>query len=279
MRLLFAILALGQLAYTQTVEFSLLRDEELQNRLNLATRVNKDRFDALARLFDQSGCTSTSVTVQPVKHAKTPNIICTLKGASPDIILITAHYDMTGPGMRVVDNWTGATMLANLYAALSAVLRQHTIQFAGFTDEEVDLVGSRFFVSQAGKGALAQIKAVINIDSIGMGPVSVWSTRADPRLLYALRQIETAMKLDLAWVSADQVGDTDSHPFMNKKVPVIDFHSLTQATFPILHSARDQQAAIHFEDYSATYRALAAYIAFLDLQLETILARKVKIGK
>ena len=87
------------------------------------------------------------------------------------------------------------------------------------------------------------------------------------------------MKLELAWVSADQVGDTDSHPFMDKKIPVIDFHSLTQASFPILHSARDQQDAIQFDDYKATYRTLAVYVAFLDLQLETTLARKVKIGK
>lgn len=272
----FLFLAATALA-AQTVEFSLLEQPEVQARLERAAEPTAVRHDRLRELFVLSGCSAERIAEQPVKHAKTPNIICTLPGSEPGVILVTAHYDMAGPGLGVIDNWTGATMLANLHAALAVKPRRHTIQFIGFTDEEKGLVGSRSFVAQAKREGLAPIRAVINVDSIGMGPASVWASRSDPRLLYALRQIEGAMKLGISWVNVDNVGDTDSHPFAEKKIPVIDFHSLTTETFPILHSARDTMGVLRFDDYYQTYRTLAAYLAFLDLTLEDTLAREVKV--
>ena len=60
------------------------------------------------------------------------------------------------------------------------------------------------------------------------------------------------------------MGDDDSHPFLSAKIPVLTIHSLTQQTFGILHTGRDQLSAIHPDDYYAAYRLAATYLAFLD---------------
>jgi hypothetical protein len=62
----------------------------------------------------------------------------------------------------------------------------------------------------------------------------------------------------------DRVGDDDSHPFLNAKIPVITIHSITQDTFSILHTPRDNLKAIHQDEYYAAYRLAAALLAYLD---------------
>jgi hypothetical protein len=261
----------------QEIKFALLPDDVVRGRILSLRTSTVDRHEDLVAQFQSAGCGGVWLTEQPVKRAKTPNIICTLSGESPGVILVTAHYDMTGPGQGAIDNWSGASLLPDLYAAIAAFPRRHTIRFIGFTDEETGLVGSRAYVSNLDKVGLQEIRAVINLDSLGSGPASVWASRADPRLLFSLRQVESALQLGLSWVNVDGAGDTDSHPFMEKSVPVIDFHSLTRQTYAYLHTAKDNLQAFQFDDYVKTYRTLAAYLAFLDLDLETSLSRKVKI--
>jgi hypothetical protein len=47
-------------------------------------------------------------------------------------------------------------------------------------------------------------------------------------------------------------------------VPTLMIHSVTDATWPILHSSRDTLAAIKLRDYYNTYRLLSAYLAYID---------------
>ena len=68
-------------------------------------------------------------------------------------------------------------------------------------------------------------------------------------------------------MNVDRVGDDDTHPFASARIPVISIHSLTQETWPVLHSKRDDLAAIDFPEYYRTYRLVAYYLAYLDLKL------------
>jgi hypothetical protein len=65
-------------------------------------------------------------------------------------------------------------------------------------------------------------------------------------------------------VNVHKVGRSDSDSFQDLKVPAICIHSVTTETFPILHTARDQMSAMHFDDYYNTYLLLRAYLAYLD---------------
>jgi len=57
-------------------------------------------------------------------------------------------------------------------------------------------------------------------------------------------------------------------PFLSHKVATITIHSVTQATLPILHSDKDDFAAIKPADYYESYRLITAYLAYLDSALD-----------
>jgi Iap family predicted aminopeptidase len=69
-------------------------------------------------------------------------------------------------------------------------------------------------------------------------------------------------------MNVDRVGLSDGTSFREKKLPTVDLHSLTQETFPILHTPRDTWKAFRFDDYYETYRLINAYLLVLDQKLQ-----------
>jgi Iap family predicted aminopeptidase len=108
------------------------------------------------------------------------------------------------------------------------------------------------------------IRAMINLECLGVSPPKVWATRADKELLSDYFKIESALGVARDAVNVEKVGDDDSHPFLAAGIPVLTIHSLTQQTWPILHSERDNLKAIHPDDYYTAYRLAAAYLAYVD---------------
>jgi hypothetical protein len=114
----------------------------------------------------------------------------------------------------------------------------------------------------------AKISAMINLDSLAMGPTNVWVTHSDKALVEALGKVAAVLKLPVAAVNADQVGDEDGHSFMKRKMPTLMLHSVTQENLAVLHSSKDDWAAVKMDDYYASYRLAAATLAYLDLALD-----------
>lgn len=194
-------------------------------------------------------------------------MICVLPGNTDRIILVGAHTDKVNVGDGVVDNWSGASLLPSLLYSVSGEARQHTFVFVGFTAEETGMLGSAFYAEKLSKEQRSKIDAVVNFDTLALGPTKVWATRADKTLLDDLVRVANSMNLPLAAVNVDKVGSTDSESFARFKIPRITIHSLTQETLPILHSKRDTLAVVHMDDYYASYRLISAYLAFLDSSL------------
>jgi hypothetical protein len=80
-------------------------------------------------------------------------------------------------------------------------------------------------------------------------------------------RVAHAVSIPLKGMNVDNVGTSDSQSFREHKIPVIDFHSLTNETFPILHSHRDTLQAANLDEYYKSYQLIAAYLAYLDEQL------------
>ena len=51
-------------------------------------------------------------------------------------------------------------------------------------------------------------------------------------------------------------------------MPSITIHSITQESWPWLHTAKDQLTAIRMDEYYGSYRLLSAYLAYLDVTLD-----------
>lgn len=254
-------------ASAQEVRISLVERATVEEWIARSPLLNQRRYEGLRELFEKAGC-GAELTEQPVKGAKWPNLICRLPGeAGAGTIVIGAHFDKVKAGQGVIDNWTGAVLLPALYQALAPLPRRHTLLFIGFTDEEVGLVGSRFYVRKLAKEDLPQYRAMINLDSLGAADTKVWENHADPRLLRLAYGVAQVMTLPLASVNIGNVGNGDSSSFAARKIPVIDFHSLTQENFPILHSERDTPEAFLPDAYWSTYRLVAGFISMLDRHL------------
>ena len=64
--------------------------------------------------------------------------------------------------------------------------------------------------------------------------------------------------------------DSDAAAFTAWKIPIIDFHSLSQDTIHLLHSKRDVRTAIDLKSYYNHYRFLVAYLVYLDATIDSV---------
>jgi hypothetical protein len=274
-RVILLLCAAWPFAFAQStnIEFGTVTRPVIEQRLRAFENTNVKRELRLRELFEEAGCTADSLTEQRVKHAKAPNVICTLAGNSDAgvsearSIIVGAHFDFVDRGKGVVDNWSGCSLLPSLLESLKSTPRHHTFVFIGFTDEEKGLVGSRFYVHELGKDGREKIRAMVNMDSLGTSPTKFELDRGDKTLVRELEVVAANFKLPLHIVNVHRVGRSDSDSFQDAKIPAICIHSLTNETWPLLHSPRDQISAMRLHDYYETYLLLRAYLAYLDVTL------------
>jgi hypothetical protein len=245
-----------------TVALRAMPPEIISERLRRLHLKNAERETELKMMFEEAGC--KAVEEEIVARKDPPNITCTLPGTTDSLIIVGAHSDHAEEGAGAVDDWSGASLLPSLFQALNDSPRKHTFVFVGFTDEEHGLVGSNFYVKHFPKDRLSAIKAVVNLECLGLAPTKVWAHVASPELLDDLVKVARSMHADLQGVDVDKVGNDDTQAFRDKKLPVITIHSVTQETWPILHSAKDNLTAIRLEDLYNSYRVTAEYLAIID---------------
>jgi Iap family predicted aminopeptidase len=261
-----ALLLGAGMAGAETVRVNLVERESIEGRLREFGGSNIERGARLRQMFVDAGCRE-HLTDQPVRWSKSPNIICVLPGTTDRVLIVGAHFDRVRSSAGVADNWSGASLLPSLYAALNIEPRQHTYVFIGFTDEEKGLVGSSFYARKMSREQIDLTDAMINLDTLGLSETKVWSHRADKRLLGALIRVAKVIDVPLAGVNFETAGySTDSESFDSRKIPRLTIHSLTQKTEDsnILHTSKDKLSAMNLDYYYDTYHLTAVYLAFLD---------------
>lgn len=249
-----------------SIEFEAISPAVVQQRLEAVSGKLPERRATLEKLFADAGCTGEKLTTQPVRGSKEPNLICTLKGEDPaaGTIVVGGHFDLITTGIGAVDDWSGAVLLPSLYQSLKSRPRRHNYTFVAFAAEETGLNGSHEYVSKLSREQRSAIHAMINLECLGLTPPKIWASRADPHLLEAYARVANSLHIQAAAVNVERVGDDDSHPFRDAHIPTLTIHSITQDTYPILHTSRDQVSVIHPDDYYAAYRVAATLLAFLD---------------
>lgn len=269
MRILSCALWLGPLLNSsaaipaQTGEFQQLPPQIVQERLQRYAQSNPARETVIKKLFSDAGC--TALKEQPVQKSALPNVVCTLPGTGGGgVIVVGAHFDHVRRGDGVADNWSGASLLPSLYQSLNAKPRHHTFVFVSFTDEEKGFVGSQAYVKGLSEEEIAQIQAMINIDTLGLGPTEVWVHNSDPKLVEEFFSTAEAMNLPAREMNVDRIGDSDGRSFKARKIPIITLHSVTSETLGILHTDRDTLSAIRWSDYYGSYQLIAAFLSTLD---------------
>jgi Zn-dependent M28 family amino/carboxypeptidase len=256
---LFAALGLSDTLVVDLADKPLVR-----SRLESGAVALRQRQATIVGLFRDAGCSAEEQRVDK----NFGNVICTLPGQTNSVIAVGGHTDFVEEGTGIVDDWSGASLLPSLYQALKSRPRQHTFVFVGFAAEERGLVGSSRYVKNLTPEQRKLIHAFVNLECLGLTTVNVWVSRSTPALVARLRDVAKALDIPLHGVDVDNVGDDDTHPFVAAHIPVVSIHSVTQETFPILHTKRDRMDAIHFDDYYAAYKLAAYYLAYLDVKTD-----------
>jgi Iap family predicted aminopeptidase len=266
-----AVLAYGgSLGAAQRVSYRAVPRESVEERLKQYVGTNQQREATLKKMFAEAGCDGQHLSEQPLKGSRLPNVVCVLPGSSEKTIIAGAHFDHVAEGDGVVDNWSGASLLPSLYEAVKFAPRKHTYIFIGFTDEERGEIGSRYDAHHMTKEQVAGTAAMVNMDTLGLGPTEVWAGHSDKQLMGLFAAVAKQLNVTVTGMNVDKVGSTDSEQFRERKIPSITIHSLTQETWDarILHTKKDQLSAMRLDEYYQTYRAIAAYVALLDERVE-----------
>src|SRR5579864_4354160 len=257
-------LAALALADEAQVKYELLSPAVIQQRLGQFAGNDETREATLKSMFEAAGCSGDNLTEQQIGKKKDPNLICVLPGGSDERIVVGGHYDHVDRGSGVVDNWSSASLLPTLYQGLKNSPRKHTFVFIAFAYEEAGLVGSEFYTSHLSKEERSRIIAMINMDTLGLGPTEIWTSHSDQPLIGVLMYVAKQMDLPMTGMNVDGLGNTDSESFARYKIRRMTIHSVTSQTWQVLHSPDDNMNAMKLPDYLNTYRLIEAYLATLD---------------
>ena len=252
----------AQLA-AQKIAYTPVSQQVLEERLKRGLGNNKYREAALRKLLEEAGC--PEVAAQAPKGLFRPNLLCTLAGEEQATIVVGAHYDKVPQGEGIIDNWGGAALLPSLLQALRQDPRRLTFVFAGFSGEEEGLRGSRAFVKLMNAEDKANVKAMIDIDCLGLGPTKIDVQHADQRLVEAVARVAHATNLPIGVMNIGRVGMSDAASFRALRVPTLEFHSLTQETLRLINGPRDKASVLRLSDYGDSYRLIGAFLAFIDV--------------
>ena len=103
------------------------------------------------------------------------NVIAELNNDIDDdqVLIIGAHFDTTPDSSGANDNGSGVAVVSILAQELADDEMPFDLRFILFGAEETGLNGSYHYVQELGTHEMSRIMAMINIDSVGAGDISV----------------------------------------------------------------------------------------------------------
>lgn len=263
---LLAVLTSSATAFAGS-KYVLFGRDLIESRVKSFSRNDTKREGILKNMFVEAGC-GEHISEPPVDRVKQRDLVCILPGQTDRVIIVGAHFDHVDAGDGVVDNWSGASLLPTLYQGLRTAPRQHTFIFVSFSGEEKGELGSRTYVNSMSNEDVDKTSAMVNMDTLGLGPTEVWVSHSDKQLTAAVAAIAQILKLPISGMNVERVGSTDSEQFSRRNIRRITIHSVTQNTWHILHTPRDNLSALRLDDYYDSYHLMAAYLAYIDTMLD-----------
>jgi hypothetical protein len=254
-------------------------DSDMQARMQLSPLTNPEREAAVISLYQGGGAAAQVVdvargqaprfdlydTIQRQDAGKgRHNLIVVKKGKSDRVIVVGGHHDKVSEGAGTIDNWTGATMVTNLYQAMKGVDTDATYVFVAFAREEEGLLGSEAFVQSLPAAQKARIDSMINLDTLGVDGTFSWKNNSTRSLLDLIQRVATKEKYDLI-ESYLNGGDADSSTFRQAGIAAMTIFGASQEViFDIIHTAADQMAAFSLPHYRNAYLLTLALLKALD---------------
>jgi len=222
---------------------------------------NSERLNGAKLLFEKMGASPDAISIE--KHKKIQNLVVRMPGASPEMIVVGAHYDKASQGCGAVDNWSGIVTIAHLFRTLRDLKLQKTILFVAFGEEEGGLFGSHAMVDAIRKEELEQYCTMINIDSLGLAQPQILDNTSSRKLAALTLDLAKEMKISVAHANIGEA-DADSSSFLKRKIPAITLHGLSRDYESVIHTRNDQASAVNELSVYLGYRLSLALVMRLD---------------
>lgn len=256
-------------------------DDELHRRMGLSPLTNPEREQALTTLFQEGGAGKAKVVDSPARGPAKLDLFDTVirqdagkgrhnlyvvkKGRSDKIIVVGGHHDKVREGHGTIDNWTGATMVANLYQALKDVDTEATYVFIGFAREEEGLLGSKHFVASLPQEVRKRVIGMVNLDTLAIDGNYTITNISTKAMVEWFRRVAKAVKIALGEY-AIWGGDSDSTSFKRGGMEAISIAGASEnVIFDIIHSDKDTMAAFSLPHYKSAFLLTLATLADMDL--------------
>ena len=201
------------------------------------------------RSFALSGDLQVSIESDVEGEVRTVhNVAAYLPGATPEYVILGAHYDHLGLGAQYSmapteigsihhgadDNASGTAGVLELARHFAARPRaRRGVLFLTFASEELGLLGSSFYVSHP-ELPLDQAVAMMNLDMIGRireGKVFVGGSGAGSAFKDLVARLAPHPSLHLEFSGQGDYGSSDHTSFTTKQVPVLFFFSGLHADY------------------------------------------------
>ncbi len=223
---------------------------------------NAQRENAVVELFKTAGASEFDVVLQDIGTDE-HNVIVVKKGRTDRVIVIGGHHDkiMEGPG--VIDNWTGATMVANLYHEMHMIDTDATLVFIAFGGTEDGLLGSSAYLDSLTAAQKKDIDAMLNFDGVGVNGTYSWSENASRSLLARAEQVAKDSRRELK--EATRSLNADSTSFRRAGIPAMTILGMTQdMVYEVLHSEAGRNAPFSVRHYKNSFILAREILKSLD---------------
>jgi Zn-dependent M28 family amino/carboxypeptidase len=236
--------------------------DDIEDDLQLVPCKSGERLEAVKKLFIKKGAKKSDIS--GAKFAGGENLVVTLKGKTDETIIVGAHYDKIDSGCGAIDNWTGIVILAHLYKTISQYSVDKSYIFVAFDKEESGLVGSKAMVKTIPKESYSKYCAMVNIDSFGFTAPQAAVNMSDAEMVKLAKRIAEAKQFPFNTVGLSGA-DSDSSPFLAKKIPSITFHGLAPNWRTFLHTSNDKLENVEPRSVYVGYRFIFEYITELEI--------------
>ncbi len=189
----------------------------------------------LADLVKQSPVT-VEMSVGGLSDATSYNVIAQPPGVDQCETITGGHYDSVAAGPGASDNATGTATVLEIAALMAHNGEMASNCFVLFGGEELGLLGSKYYVSQLTQDEKDHIKAMLNLDMVGVGDKAWWLI-GTPDLQQKMLGLTGDLGIDDAVPSELIRGLSSDHAsFIDAGIPALMFHRWED---PLLHTPQD----------------------------------------
>ncbi len=213
----------------------------------------------LKAALDQ-GPVMVSMSVGSLSDATSYNVIAEPPGEDCETVT-GGHYDSVALGTGASDNGTGTATVLEIAAVMAHNGEMGSNCFVLFGGEELGLLGSQYYVSQLTQDEKDHLKAMINLDMVGVGD-DAWWLIGDEALQQQMLGLADDLGIDDAEPGTLIRGLSSDHAsFAAAGIPVLMFHRWED---PLLHTPEDVSDRVVPEYLEQAARMGIALLESLD---------------